>query len=118
MTDQAAALFDGPGEMRARCRALDWAATPIGSVDDWSTSLRTAVRTLLAARIPMLLMWGEELSQICNDPFLPGLGESGRGLHLLGSGAKNFWSDIWETIGPRLLGVMAGHAIWFEDQYL
>ncbi len=62
-------LFAGPGEMRARCRALDWAATPLGTVEGWPQSLRTAVSLCLASGFPMLVMWGPELVQIYNDAF-------------------------------------------------
>ncbi len=51
-------LFAGPGEMRARCRALDWPATPLGPVEGWPQSLRTAVALCLASGFPMLVMWG------------------------------------------------------------
>ncbi len=44
----AAALFVGPGELRARCRALDWAATPLGPVEAWPPSQRALAGTVLA----------------------------------------------------------------------
>jgi hypothetical protein len=40
-------LFGGPGELRERCRALDWAAVPLGPVEGWPPVLYTAVRLLL-----------------------------------------------------------------------
>jgi hypothetical protein len=45
----AVRLFAGPGEMRALCRACDWAATPLGPVAGWSPALRAAVRLMLDA---------------------------------------------------------------------
>jgi hypothetical protein len=51
-------LFAGPGEMRALCRAVDWAGTPLGPVGAWSHSLRTAADIVLASRNPMFLWWG------------------------------------------------------------
>ena len=45
----AAALFAGEGEMRARCRALDWAATPLGPVETWPAALRWIVRTAMGS---------------------------------------------------------------------
>ena len=51
----AAALFAGPGEMRALCRALDWAATPLGPVERWTQSLRTTAAIVLGSRNPMFL---------------------------------------------------------------
>jgi signal transduction histidine kinase len=112
-------LFDGPGEMRAHCRAFDWSGTSLGPVETWSQSLRTTVSTLLASRQPMLLFWGPDLVQIYNDAFRPSLGIGGRDARSLGAAGKDFWSEIWEIIGPQIGQVMAGgEAIWFEDQLI
>jgi len=112
-------LFAGAGEMRARCRDLDWASTPLGPVSSWSQSLRTIVSMLLASRQPMFLFWGPDLVQIYNDGYRPSLGQGGREGHALGAKGREFWTDIWDTIGPQIDQVMAGgEATWFEDQLL
>jgi len=112
-------LFAGAGEMRARCRDIDWAATPLGPVSNWSQSLRTIVSALLASRQPMFLFWGPELVQIYNDAYRPSLGQGGREGRALGARGKSFWTDIWDTIGPQIDQVMSGgDATWFEDQLL
>lgn len=112
-------VFAGKGEMRALCLALDWAATPLGPVERWSQSLRTTVATLLASRIPMFLWWGPELIQIYNDAYRPSLGEGGRHPRALGMRGRDFWTDIWEVIGPQIAQVMrGGDAIWHEDSYI
>lgn len=112
-------LFDGPGEMRARCRAFDWSTSALGPVDTWSQSLRTTVSTLLASRQPMFLFWGPELVQLYNDAYRPSLGTGGREQHALGARGIDFWTDIWDTIGPQIAQVMSGgDATWHEDQYL
>jgi signal transduction histidine kinase len=117
------ALFDGPGEMRALCRAFDWAATALGPVDEWPTSLRTSVRIVLGSRNPMFLFWGPELIQIYNDAYRPSLGGAGteqsRHPRALGMRGREFWTDIWEAIGPQIEQVMTtGIPTWHEDQYL
>ena len=99
-------LFAGPGEMRARCRAFDWASTQLGPVSDWSASLRTIVATLLASRHPMFLWWGPELVQIFNDGYLPSFGGGGRDLAALGARGREHWAEIWDVIGPQIEGVM------------
>ncbi len=122
--DPVEAAFAGPGEMAARCRALDWAATPLGPVPAWPQSLRTMAGAVLNSRNPMLLFWGPELVQLYNDAFRPSLGplESGpaaRHPRALGARGREFWSDVWPTIGPQVEGVMTrGASYWFEDQYL
>jgi PAS domain S-box-containing protein len=105
--------------MRAHCRAFDWASTPLGPVSGWSPSLRAIVRMVLASRNPMFLWWGPELVQFYNDAYRPSLGEGGRHPRALGMRAREFWTDIWDAIGPQIEQVMGGgDATWHEDQYL
>jgi signal transduction histidine kinase len=112
-------LFAGEGEMAARCRDFDWASTPLGPASGWSHSLRTAVGVVLSCRNPMFLWWGDSLVQIYNDAYRPSLGRGDRHPRALGARGKEFWTDIWETIGPQIEAVMQrGESTWHEDQYL
>lgn len=113
----AEALFAGPGEMRALCRAHDWSATPLGPVAAWSQSLRSMTRTLLASRQPMVLAWGPDLIQIYNDAYRPSFGESDGHPRGLGSRGVDFWAATWDEVGPQIAGVMTrGDATWHENQ--
>jgi PAS domain S-box-containing protein len=115
----ADALFAGPGEMRALCRAFDWGSTALGAVEGWSRSLRTTASIVLGSRNPMFLFWGPELVQLYNDAYRPSLGEGGRHPRALGMSGRDFWTDIWDTIGPQIEQVMTtGEPTWHEDQYL
>ena len=117
--DAADPLFAGAGEMRALCRAFDWSTTPLGPSRSWSQSLRTTVGIVLASRNPMFLWWGPELVQVYNDAYRPSLGEGGRHPRALGARGREFWTDIWDTIGPQIAQVMGGgESTWHEDQYL
>ena len=116
----AAQLFAGAGEMRARCRALDWGATPFGPVAAWSRSLRTTAALVLASRTPMFLWWGPALAQLYNDAYRPSLGESrgpeDRHPSALGACGPACWPEIWDVIGPQIAQVMGGgEATWHED---
>ena len=116
-------LFSAPGEMAERCRAFDWASTPLGPPSRWSQSLRTMADAVLASRNPMLLFWGPELIQFYNDAFRPSLGfdEGPHARHprALGMSAKDFWTDVWSVVGPQIEGVMRrGEAVWFEELHL
>jgi signal transduction histidine kinase len=112
-------VFVGGGEMAARCRQFDWAATSLGPVQQWPLSLRTTVSTLLEARNPMFLWWGPDLIQFYNDAYRPSLGQSGRDSTALGAKGRECWTDIWDTIGPQIEGVMTrGESVWFEDAYI
>jgi signal transduction histidine kinase len=117
------ALFDGPGEMRALCRDFDWSTTPLGPVAGWPLSLRTVVGILLGSRNPMFLFWGPDLIQFYNDAYRPSLGAAGTAVsrhpRALGMRGREFWTDIWDAIGPQITQVMTtGIPTWHEDQYL
>lgn len=116
MPPTAAQVFVGDSEMAARCRALDWSATPLGPVGGWSQSLRTIVSALLASRHPMFLWWGPHLVQIYNDGFLPSFGYAGRDVAALGACGREYWTEIWPVIGPQIDAVLTrGEATWHED---
>ena len=114
-----ATTFPGRSEMAARCRAFDWSATPLGPVDGWSHSLRTTAGIVLSSRNPMFLWWGPELIQLYNDAYRPSFGEGGRHPRALGARGREFWTEIWDTIGPQIEQVMStGEATWHVDQFL
>jgi PAS domain S-box-containing protein len=109
-------LFDGPGEMRALCRAFPWEKTPLGAVTSWTHSLRSTATTMLAARHPMFLWWGADLVQLYNDAYRPSLGGGGRHPRALGMTGPAFWTDTWEVIAPEIEGVMkSGVSTWHVD---
>jgi signal transduction histidine kinase len=109
--------FAGGGEMGALMRAKDWAATPLGPVEDWSASLRTMVKVLLANRFPLLLWWGPDQCQLYNDPYRPVLGT--KHPRSLGQPARECWSEIWSIIGPLILTpYTGGPATWDDDLFL
>jgi hypothetical protein len=65
-------------------RGYDWSTTPVGAVEDWPQSLRTAISILLASGYPMLVVWGPSFVQFYNDAYLscPGSGgDSGAWIH-------------------------------------
>ncbi len=105
----------GGGETGALIRDLDWAATPIGPIETWSTALRSLVATLVSSRHPMFLWWGPKLVQLYNDAYVPSFG---RGKHpaAMGQLGHECWGEIWQIIGPQILGVMTdGTPTWHED---
>ncbi|MGK5551303.1 response regulator [Actinomadura kijaniata] len=112
----AEALFGGSDPTSALARGIDWAATPLGPVAGWPGELLAAVRTVLPSRAPMALWWGPELVQLYNDAFAPFLG--GKHPHAMGRPAAESWSDVWEQVGPRAAGVLAGRGATFDDDLL
>ena len=63
--------LSGGGDMGALMRALDWSATPVGPVEEWSQALRTTVGLLLRNRFPLILWWGPKFVQFYNDTDRP-----------------------------------------------
>ena len=111
-------LMSGGGEMGALMRSHDWTRTPFGPVSQWPQSLRTALRICLDSRFPILIWWGPELRLLYNDAYRPALGST-KHPQALGAPGKEVWSEIWDTIGPMLEGVVrTGQATWENDQLL
>jgi len=113
----AVAFLEGGGEMGARMRAFDWAATALGAPDTWPQSLRTVVRIMLDSRYAMWMLWGPDLTFFCNDAYLPTVGI--RRDWVLGARADRVWAEIWPDIGPRIDHVLrTGEATWDEGLLL
>jgi PAS domain S-box-containing protein len=110
----AATLFAGEGEMRSLCRARDWAATPLGPVEAWPQSLRTAAGITLGSAFPGILLWGPELVQLYNDGYIPFLGVK----HPWGLGipTRECWPEVWSFNERIYTRVMAGETVFLEDQ--
>jgi PAS domain S-box-containing protein len=109
-------FFGDGGEMGALMRAHDWGASPIGSPDGWSQSLRTTIRILLTTQHPMFIWWGPDLIQFYNDAYRQTMGPE-RHPSALGQRGKDCWQEIWDIIGPQIESVMRGEgATWHEDQ--
>jgi PAS domain S-box-containing protein len=92
------------GEMGKLIRLMDWSRTPVGPIELWPQSLKTAVNILLNSRHPMFIWWGRELTNIYNDAYMPMLGA--RHPQALGRSAPNVWADVWPVVGPQAEIVM------------
>jgi PAS domain-containing protein len=66
----------------------------------------------------MLLWWGEDLIQFYNDAYIPSLGQNGKHPESLGQKGEECWSEAWHTIKPLIDEVLAGGAVWREDQLI
>ncbi|HTD27807.1 MAG TPA: hypothetical protein VK660_00300, partial [Xanthomonadaceae bacterium] len=117
-SDLATRIFAGKGELAALIRARDWASTPLGPIDSWPQSLRTAVSICLGSRHPIVLWWGPERWMFYNDAYRPMLGDS-KHPQFLGASGKACWAEVWDVIGPMMDQVIeTGEATWSEDLFL
>jgi signal transduction histidine kinase/response regulator of citrate/malate metabolism len=113
----ASAWLQGGGVLGALMRSTDWAATPLGPVDAWPQSLRSAVSICLGSRFPIVILWGPEYVTLYNDGYAPMLGAKHPAA--LGRSLRETWAEIWDVIGPMLDGVRrTGEATWSADERL
>ncbi len=111
-------FLSGGGEMGALIRAKDWSITPLGPVDEWPQSLRTAVSILMDSGYPMYIAWGPEFTQLYNDAYRPILGAT-KHPAALGQSTTECFAEIWDFIGPMFRRVMSeGKATTLIDQLL
>jgi len=108
--------FIGAGTpMRDLVRAFAWEDTPLGPVNEWSSSLRNTVGIVLHSVHPMFLWWGGRLTQIYNDAYVPCFGD-GKHPAALGQDGRVCWPEIWSIIGPQIDEVRnGGEARWYAD---
>jgi PAS domain S-box-containing protein len=105
--------FSGAGEIRQLCRRLDWAATPLGPVAQWSATLRNVVRTAMASPFPINLWCGPELVLIYNDAYRPVLGS--KHPSALGQPGSQVWAEIWSDIAPMFQEIRDGDTSVYAD---
>jgi PAS domain S-box-containing protein len=110
----AADWLVGGGEMGARIRAHDWARTPLGPIEAWPQSLRSAVSILLPSKAQIILFWGPDLVAIYNDAYRPVYGSKHPAA--LGMPARQCFSELWDVLEPLFSGVVkTGEAFWAKD---
>ena len=109
--------LQGDGDMAARIRAHDWAATVLGPSEAWPAALATAVGIVLGAVTPMAIFWGPELIALYNDAWAALVGD--KHPSALGRPAREIFPEVWDTLEPQFLGVLSGAGgVKVQDQRL
>ncbi len=102
------------GEVGALVRSKDWSQTPLGPLERWPQSLRTALSISLHSRFELFIWWGPELIVLYNDAYKQTL--ASKHPWALGRPGEEVWSEIWDVIGPMLHRVLeTGEATWSDD---
>lgn len=104
--ERAVDMFAGPGDARARCRTIEWRATPLGPVEGWSPSLRTAIRICLDSQSPVAVWAGAECTLIHNDAYMAVLGAKAN--WAMGQPIRVVWNEVWDSIIPDF------HRVWAQ----
>jgi PAS domain S-box-containing protein len=92
------------GQMGALFRAKDWTGTPLGSIEFWPESLRSAISISLNSGFPIAIFWGESLNLLYNDAYMPILGS--KHPSALGLPGQEVWPEIWHTLAAEFEAVM------------
>ncbi|MBP1204745.1 signal transduction histidine kinase [Duganella sp. 1411] len=108
-------FLTAPGDLGAQILAFDWAATPLGAIEDWPQSLKTVVSLMLSSRQPMWVGWGEQATFLYNDAYI-GVLSMAKHPWALGRPAAEVWAEIWDICGPLADRVFAhGEATLADD---
>lgn len=76
--------------------SVDWAATPLGPMDQWKPRLEQAVNQILADSRPVALYWGEEYTTVYNEAFSRLCGS--RHPFLLGRPVEETWPEDGDNL--------------------
>lgn len=109
-------LSSAKGETARLILEHDWASTPLGPIDAWPQSLKTATGLLVAAPIPIVMLWGPEGVMIYNDAYSVFAG--GRHPQLLGSNVREGWPEVADFNDHVMKVGLAGGSLAFKDQEL
>lgn len=98
--------------MARRVVAFDWAATSLGPIEQWPSTLKTTVALTLGSGFAKCLCWGPDHIAIFNDAFVPILGNKG---DCLGLPFSVIWQEAWHSIGPIAAKAMTGETTFIKD---
>lgn len=108
------AWLPATGEMSRLIRSYDWCRTPLGPLEQWPQSLRTAAGLMLASKGPVSILWGAEHIQLYNDAYITVAAD--RHPAALGQPAAQAWDDAFEPfLGPVFDRVLAGETVEVDE---
>ena len=114
--DDARAFLRGGGNIADIIASFDWAGTPMGPLDLWPTSIKTAVGLLLRSPVPIVALWGEAGTMIYNDAYSGFAG--GRHPKLLGSPVREGWPEVADFNDNVMKVGLAGGTLSYTNQEL
>ena len=107
-------FLDGGGEMAELIRSRDWSATPLGPIESWPQSLKTATSLVLPSKFAMVIAWGPEFVFLYNDRYRPVLGAKHPAA--LGKAAADIFPEVWDDlVGPLFRKATTEEALAVDD---
>ncbi len=98
-------------------RAYDWSRSPLGPIASWPDALIVLANAILGNSHPMLLFWGDQLTQLYNDAAISFLAPD-KHPQGLGQSAEDCWSESWTVVGHQIQAALRGEACWNQDQFV
>ena len=77
-------------------RSIDWAATSLGPIEDWSPELRQMCNLMMASPHPAAMYWGDDLIALYNEPYILLAGQ--KHPQLMGQSYREAWKEIWDEV--------------------
>ena len=106
----------GGGQLGEIISAFDWTKTPLGAIEAWPTSIKTAVALILRSPVPIVTLWGEQGTMIYNDAYSGFAG--GRHPSLLRSAVREGWPEVADFNDNVMRVVLAGDTLSYQNQEL
>ena len=101
----------------AFARSVDWASTPLGPIEEWSSDLRLMSNLIMASPHPAAMYWGPNYIAIYNEAYTEMAGQ--KHPRLMGSNYPDSWAEIWGAIEPFFQSAWsAGQAVLKQDNRL
>jgi PAS domain S-box-containing protein len=94
----------------------DWASNPLGPIPDWPESLKGAVRVMMAASTPMVMMIGPDGILVYNDSYARFAGD--RHPAIFGMPAVEAWPEIADFNRDKIARGLCGDSLFLRDQEL
>jgi len=95
---QTEKIFVGTGEMGQLLRELDWSKTPLGPIEAWCETLKSALSIAFNCQYPIAIYWGPNGYLFYNDAWRPIVGD--KHPWALGRPGSEVWPEIWYLVGP------------------
>lgn len=77
-------------------RAVDWANTSLGPIENWSADLRGMCNLIMASPHPSAMYWGKDHIAIYNEAYVLLAGQ--KHPQLMGMRYRDAWAEIWDAL--------------------
>ena len=115
-TDDPFAFLGHDGSAAQLVRDFAWGTTPLGRVETWPQSLKTATALLIHSPVPMVMLWGESGVMIYNDAYSVFAGH--RHPALFGSNVREGWPEVADFNDNVMKVGLGGGTLAYQDQEL